>query len=112
MARFAGVVGFGEQQETAPGVHTERITEYLYYGDVVRDARRLSEAEKVNKDSGVSNSISIIADAWATQNYFAIRFVEWGGVAWTVTEVEVSPPRLLLRLGEVYNGPRAAAGTP
>jgi hypothetical protein len=112
VARYFGTVGFGVQQETAPGVYTEVITEFLYYGDVVRDARRLSEADKVNKDIGVTNSISIIADPWANENYLAIRFVEWGGRAWTVTEVEVQFPRLILRLGEVYNGPRAAAGTP
>jgi hypothetical protein len=112
VARFYGRVGFGEQQESAPGVFTEVITEYLYYGDVVRDARRLSEAEKVNKDISTSNSISIIADPWANENYFAIRFVEWGGVFWTVTEVEVQYPRLILRLGEVYNGPRAAPDSP
>jgi len=112
VARFFGLVGFGEQEETAPGVFTEVITELSYYGDVVRDARRLSEAETLNKNIGVTNSISIVADAHANQNYFAIRFVEWGGVAWTVTEVEVQFPRLILRLGEVYNGPRAAAGSP
>lgn len=112
MARFFGPVGFGEQQETAPGVYSEVITELRYYGDVVRDARRLSEAEKLNKDISVTNSISIIADAHANEKYFAIRFVEWGGVAWTVTEVEVQFPRLILRLGEVWNGPRAAPDAP
>lgn len=112
MARFYGKVGFGEQEQSAPGVYTEVITELLYYGDVVRDARRLSEADQLNKDISVTNSISIIADAHANEKYFAIRFVEWGGVAWTVTEVEVVFPRLILRLGEVYNGPRAAPDSP
>lgn len=112
MARYFGKVGFGSQVESSPGVWTEEITELSYYGDVVRDARRLSEAEKVNKDLSTSNSISIISDAHALENYFAIRFVEWGGVTWTVTEVEVQFPRLILRLGEVYNGPRAAPDSP
>ena len=109
MARWFGKVGFGIPQETAPGVYADLITELSYYGDVVRDARRLSESEKLNKNISTSNSISIVADALANENYFAIRFVEWGGVVWTVTEVEVEFPRLILRLGEVYNGPRAAA---
>jgi hypothetical protein len=112
MARFFGKVGFGSSVEQAPGVWVDEITELSYYGDVVRDTRRLSEAEKLNKNISTSNSISIVADAHANENYFAIRFVEWGGVTWTVTEVEVQFPRLILRLGEVYNGPRAAAGTP
>jgi hypothetical protein len=112
MARWFGKVGFGVTQESAPGVYLDVVTELSYYGDVVRDARRLSEAEKVNKDLSTSNSISIVGDAQAFENYFAIRFVEWMGIAWTVTEVEVERPRLILRLGEVYNGPRDTAGTP
>lgn len=112
MARWFGKVGFGLSVEGNPGVWTDEITELSYYGDVVRDARRLSEAEKLNKDLSTSNSISIVGDAQAFENYFAIRFVEWMGVAWTVTEVEVERPRLILRLGEVYHGPRAAAVTP
>jgi hypothetical protein len=112
VARWFGKVGFGNSVEQKPGVFVDEITELSYYGDVVRDARRLSEAEKLNKDLSTSNSISIIADADALENYFAIRFVEWMGVAWTVTEVEVEHPRLILRLGEVYNGPRAAADAP
>jgi hypothetical protein len=35
--------------------------------------------------------------------------VEWVGVRWVVRDAEPQPPRLLLRLGEVYHGPIAAA---
>lgn len=109
MAKFNGKVGYGEQVETAPGVYEEQITEYTYFGDVVRNTRRLREGEKVNDDLSVGNSISIVADAYASEHFFAIRYVEWAGSLWKVTEVEVQRPRLLLRLGGVYNGP---AGTP
>jgi hypothetical protein len=54
-----------------------------------------------------------MADAYANEHFFAIRYVEWAGVLWTVSMVEVQSPRLLLRLGEVYNGPTpAVAPTP
>jgi hypothetical protein len=54
-----------------------------------------------------------VADAYANEHYFAIRYVEWAGVRWTVRDVEVQRPRLLLRLGEVWNGLTAeASGTP
>lgn len=109
MAKFNGKVGYGEQVETAPGVYEEQITEYTYFGDVVRNTRRLREGEKVNDDLSVGNSISIVADAYASEHFFAIRYLEWAGSLWKVTEVEVQRPRLLLRLGGVYNGP---AGTP
>lgn len=108
MARFNGKVGYGETVETAPGVHEDQITERTYFGEVVRNTRRLREGEKVNDDLSVGNSISIVADAYASEHFFAIRYVEWAGSLWKVTEVEVQRPRLLLRLGGVYNGPTPA----
>lgn len=105
MARFYGRIGYGAQTETADGVWTDVITERYYYGDVIRNARNLQEGENLNFDLNVQNSISIVADAYANEHFFAIRYVEWAGVLWTVPTVEVQSPRLLLRIGEVYNGP-------
>lgn len=113
MARFHGRIGYGETVETAPGVWVDEIVEYSYYGDVMRNARNLREGENLNMDLSVQNSISIVADAYANEHFFAIRYVEWAGVLWTISSVEVQSPRLLLRLGEVYNGPTpAVAPTP
>lgn len=108
MARFFGRVGYGDTVETAPGVHTDEIIERSYFGDVIRNARNLKQGENLNADLSVQNSISILADAYANDHFFAIRYVEWAGVLWTVSSVEVQSPRLLLRLGEVYNGPTPA----
>jgi hypothetical protein len=113
MTRFFGRIGYGESVETAPGVWEDQIVEYSYYGDVIRNARNLREGENLNFDLNVQNSISIVADAYANEHFFAIRYVEWAGVLWTVSSVEVQSPRLLLRLGEVYNGHTpAVAPTP
>lgn len=108
MAKFYGKVGYGEQVETAPGVWQDVITEVSYFGDVIRNTRILQDGGKVNDDLSVSNSISVVADAYANEHFFAIRYVEWAGALWTVDNVEVQSPRLLLRLGGVYNGPKAA----
>jgi hypothetical protein len=105
MARFYGRIGYGESEETSPGVWVDTIVEYLYYGDVIRNTRQLSQGEYLNRDLSVSNSISIVADSYANDHFFAIRYVEWAGTLWTVDDVEVQSPRLILRLGEVYNGP-------
>lgn len=107
MAKFAGKIGYGVPTETAPGVWTDEIIERSYFGDVVRNTRKLTPGEQVNDDLSVGNSISIVADAYANDHFFAIRYVEWAGVRWTVPSVEVQSPRLLLSLGEVYNGPSA-----
>lgn len=105
MARFFGAVGYGEQTETSPGVFQDVITEYNYYGDIVQNIRRYGPDDKINSDISVSNLISILADAYAREHFHAMRYVSWSGVLWTVQTVEVQNPRLLLRLGEVYNGP-------
>lgn len=81
------------------------MVEVSYFGDVVRNSRKLQAGESVNDDLSVDNSISIVADAYANEHFFAIRYVEWAGIRWKVSNVEVQSPRLLLRLGEVYNGP-------
>ena len=113
MTRFFGRVGYGESVETAPGVWVDEIVERSYYGDVIRNTRHLQEGESLNFDLSVRNSISIVADAYANNHFFAIRYIEWAGALWTVQAVEVQSPRLILRLGEVYNGPTpAVAPTP
>ena len=107
--KFCGKVGYGETAETAPGsgVWEDIIVEVTYFGDVIRNTRRLSEGENLNNDLSVNNSISIVADQYANEHFFAIRYIRWMGSLWTVTDVEVQRPRLILRLGEVYNGPTA-----
>jgi len=105
MAKFYGAVGYASSVETAPGVWTDAITERNYYGDVLRNSRTLQEGQTVNDGLSANNSISIIADAYASENFFAIRYVSWSGTLWVVNTVEVQRPRLLLRLGGVYNGP-------
>lgn len=109
MTRFSGKVGYGVTVETSPGVHEDQIVEFPYFGDVVRPSLRFREGQSVNNDLSVGNSISVVADAYANEHFFAIRYVEWAGALWTVEEVEVQSPRLLLRLGGVYNGPRPEA---
>jgi len=107
MARFYGEVGYGTPVEdpSGSGVWVDSITEFTYQGDVIRNTRQLENSEKVNDDIVVSNSISIVADQYAIENFFNIKYVRWSGVLWTVTTVEVRSPRLILSIGSVYNGP-------
>jgi len=107
MARFYGDIGYGETVEDPPrsGVWVDRITEVAYYGDVIRNTRRLDESENLNSDISVGNSISVVADQYAIEHFVLIKYVRWAGVLWTVTSVEVRSPRLILSLGSVYNGP-------
>lgn len=105
MAKFYGEIGYGETVESAPDVFRDVITERKHYGDVLRNARNLVEGDKVNNDLSVNNSISIVADAYANEHFFAMKYIKWAGTLWIVSNVDVQPPRLILRLGGVYHGP-------
>jgi hypothetical protein len=107
MARFYGEIGYGESVEEPPGsgVFVDSITEVSYFGDVIRNTRKLASGESLNDDISVSNSISVVVDEYAEKHFFSIRYIRWEGVLWTVSSVEVQRPRLILSLGSVYNGP-------
>ena len=108
MPKFHGEVGYsaGSVEEPAEsGIWVDDIVERTYYGDVVKQTRNLEAGEPINSDISVTNMISIVADAYAFDNYVHIKYIRWAGVLWTVTSVNVQHPRLVLSLGKVYNGP-------
>ena len=104
MAKYYGVIGYAETGDTAPGVYEEQITERNYYGELVRNTRRLQTSDQVNDNINIANEISIIADPFATQNFHAMRYIEFMGAKWKITNVEVRYPRLILTIGGLYNG--------
>lgn len=104
MAKFYGKIGYAIMSETAPGVYRPTIVDREYYGDVTKDMRRLEGSNQVNDDVNISNQISIVADPFAYQNFCTMRYVEYMGAKWKVTNVDVRYPRLLLTLGGVWNG--------
>lgn len=103
--RFYGAVGYATSQEVTPGVWKDVITEINYQGDVFRDSRRLeSSAETLNNNISVENSFSILADAYALENFLDMRYIVWQGHRWTVATVEDRRPRLILTIGGLWNG--------
>ena len=104
MAKFYGAIGYSVTEETRPGIWKENITERMYYGDLVRNTRRLQSSDKLNDNIDVSNEISILADPFANDNFHSMKYVEFMGAKWKITSVEVQYPRLILTIGGVYNG--------
>lgn len=108
MARFFGPVGFTSGPvEGPPGVFKQPIVERSYYGDVVTNIGRNQETQQVTDDVLAAPSISIVGDPYASENYLAIRYVGYMGTLWKVMSVDAQSPRMILRLGGVYNGPTA-----
>lgn len=104
MAKYCGVIGFATSEETAPGVWKEVITERTYYGDVTRSRANVQQSSVINASITISNEISIIADPFAYEHFYAMRYISWIGKKWTITSVEIEHPRLRLGIGGLYNG--------
>lgn len=108
MARYYGKVGYGIPKESpaGSGIWIDEVSERSYFGDVLRNFRKYGENnEKAYPDLSLSNTISIVADQYAFDHFHYMKYIEFEGARWTVSTVEVIPPRLKLWLGSVYNGP-------
>lgn len=104
MAKWFGKIGYAVTSETKPGIWEEVIVERNYYGDMTRNSRRLQAASQVNDDININNELSIISDPYAMNSFHAMRYAEFMGTKWKITNVEVQYPRLILSLGGLYNG--------
>ena len=110
MAKFFGTIGFATGTREGFGedegiVRELPVVERSYYGEVLQNNRRLEQGSDINDDITLSNRISIVADAYAQEHFFAMKYVNWLGARWKVTNVDVQRPRLILTLGGVWNGP-------
>lgn len=103
MAKYFGSVGYAEDEEVSPGIVKEQIVTREYYGDIIRNNRRLENSDQVNDDINITNQISIVSDPYAITNFWKIRYVTFMGQKWKVKTVEVEFPRLILTLGGLYN---------
>ena len=105
MARFAGKIGFAHTVESKdePGIWKDKIIERTYYGDINRRTFRNKSANSINDNLTISSEVSVVADLFASDNYHLVRYVEYRGVKWKVSSVDLQPPRLMLTLEEVYN---------
>lgn len=104
MAKYFGKIGYLVTTETSPGVWTEVITTRDYYGDLIRNSRKIQTSDQLNDDINIANEISIVADPFAYQNFHSMKYVEFMGAKWKIATVEVQHPRLILTVGGIYNG--------
>ena len=103
MARYHGYVGYAIDVEAYPGVWEEQISEHEYFGDVLKNRINMQQGSVVNAKITISNSISIIADPFAFEHVYAMRYVTYLGKKWSILNVSIERPRIILTLGGLYN---------
>lgn len=105
MAKFHGNIGFVQTSEsaTSPGVWEDSIVLRAYSGDVFKKSYKWVTADKLNEDLNISNQISIVIDDYILNNTHRMKFVEYLGQRWKITDITVDRPRMTLSIGGLYN---------
>ena len=105
MPRCSGVIAYALTEETPPqsGVWTETITEKKYYGDIIRDNRKVVDQSQINDNINVSNNISVICNKFMLENLAHMKYISFMGSKWKISLVDVRPPRMIITLGGLYN---------
>ena len=107
MAKFHGYIGFVTIEETEPEVYAEVAVEKEYSGDFKRLGTRYVQSANLNDNLVINNQIEVKTEPYILSHYPSIRYVRWRDSCWKVTSAEENFPRIILNLGEVYNGPTA-----
>lgn len=105
MSRYSGKIGFAYEDEVSPGEYEKIITEKQYYGDYYKVQRQNRSQESTNDKLVIENEISIVGDPFSTDHMMDIVYATFLGKRLKVTHVTADSPRILLNVGEVYNGP-------
>lgn len=106
--KWYGKIGFVETVDEGDGIWKTHVTEKTYAGDLRRiSSKWSSNSNSTNYNFNISNQISIISDPYLEKSLHAIRYVEFMGAFYDVTDIEVQYPRLNMSIGGVYNGETA-----
>lgn len=103
--KYYGKIGFADSTELVDGVSTDIIVERPYRGDVLQSLRYWNDASgdsQLNDNLMINNRISIVADPYATQNLYKMKYLIWQGTKWKVTNADVQYPRIILTISDVW----------
>ena len=102
--KWCGIIGFDKPVENVKGVSDHEFIERQYYGDVRDFDSRWANTENVNDDLKINVKISIMADPFIYESLPYMKYIEFLGHKWCITEITPNRPRIILRLGGLYNG--------
>lgn len=104
MAKWAGKIGFAETVKGEDDISRTTIVEQSYKGDVLQNNRKWDDSERINGDFSISNRISVVAKDYMLTHLQYMRYITWQGAKWRITSVSVMYPRVILSIGDLYNG--------
>ena len=107
--KYYGTIGFWvDDIEVRSGVTKSGIVEKPYTGDILENRQRWVNSDHQNENLTLNIRLSIIADLYLNSHLSSIKYVTYMGDKWKVTSPDVSKyPRVIMDIGEVYNGVNA-----
>ena len=103
--RYSGKLGIAEQTEVSPGIWEETITEHDVLGDLKQRTEVLDQGDSILPRYRTTTSISVFSRGVGPIDNSMIRYVTYTGKRWAITSLVEFPPRLVIYIGEEYNGP-------
>ena len=105
--KWHGMIGFETQVEVSDDprkatVWKPQIIPRQYYGEVQRLIKREGSGDKVNNDISFNNQFSVISDLYAQHNAYNMKWIEWMGRKWHITEITIEYPRITINIGGEY----------
>ena len=104
--KFVGKIGFVRtiSDTNDDSLWSTETTEKKVYGEVLRDNRNNEKSSNANDNFTISSQFSIVANDFCYHNLQYIKYVEYLGAKWRVTQVDpLHRPRLILSVNGVYN---------
>lgn len=103
--RYSGKLGIVEQKEVRPGIWEEVVTEEPVLGTLEQRTEVLDGSSEVLPRYTTSTSISVPARGVGLQDNSVIRYITLRGNRWQIASIVDKPPRIVIYVGEKYNGP-------
>jgi hypothetical protein len=103
--RYSGALGIVEQSEVRPGIWEETVTEVPVLGTVRQATAALDGTDQVLPQYSTTTSVTVPARGVGPLDNSSIRYVTYKGDRWQISSIVDEPPRIVLYIGEKYNGP-------
>lgn len=103
--RYSGALGLVEQTEVRPGIWEETVTEVPVLGTVRQATEVLPNVDSVLPQHTTTTSISVPARGVGPLDNSNIRYITYKGHRWQISSIVDEPPRIVVYIGEKYNGP-------
>lgn len=106
--RWSGKLGFTELTEVSPGRIEDVITEHPAMGDVDNRTGTVRVGDEVLPQIGTTTAVSVLFGSGERLDFSKLRYVTHRGTRWVPSSIVEEPPRVLIFIGEEYNGPGPA----